>query len=60
MLQQLLEPEFVTMQYTDPLFGDISQVMYSNNTHVTYSTIYSDGDAYFKDITFPLVFHRDL
>lgn len=56
MLQQLIEPEFVTLQYTDLLFGNVSKVVYSNNGDATIGCIFDDGDALITGVSFPLIF----
>lgn len=56
-LQNLILPEFVTVQWPDLLYGDVSLVFYSNNTNCTYGmAIGEDIDSMLiNDITFPLV-----
>lgn len=48
-------PEYVTVTYDDPLFGERTVQMYSNNVPATEATIYPDGEALWNDITFPLI-----
>lgn len=55
VVMQAILPEFVTVEYDDPLFGHRTATMYSNNVPATTATIYPDGDALWQDITFPLV-----
>ncbi len=55
MIQQLIEPVFVSVQYTDLLNGIVSKVMYSNNGDATISYVYDDRTSLVKGLTFPLV-----
>lgn len=58
MLQNLIVPVFVTVQYTDLLYGDISGVFYSNNGSATYDSIQDGEDVdtmLIEGITFPLI-----
>lgn len=48
-------PEFVTVQYIDPMDGQVSRTMYSNNNPVVVSTVFDDGTVRFTGITFPLI-----
>ncbi len=52
-----IEPEYVTVQYVDPMDGLTVKTMYSNNIPVTCSTVFDDVDrtARWRDLTFPLV-----
>ena len=54
-LLRLIEPEYVTVQYTDPVDGSVTRTMYSNNIPATAATVYPDGTALWEGITFPLV-----
>jgi hypothetical protein len=55
LLQSLIEPEFVSVQYTDLLYGDVTKVMYSNNGDATISAAFGDSDALIRNVTFPLI-----
>lgn len=56
MLMQLIMPEFVTVQYDDPLWGrNVTKVMYSNNITATLGTVYDADNDLYGDLTFPLV-----
>lgn len=48
-------PEYVTVQYTDPMYGLVTKTFYSNNNPATHMLLMEDGTEYWKDITFPLV-----
>ena len=50
-----IEPEYVTVQYVDPMDGLAVKTMYSNNIPVTCAMAYEDGDAVWRDLSFPLV-----
>ena len=53
-LLQLIEPEFVTVQYDDPMYGMTTKIMYSNNVPAQFDTR-GDGTDNWKEIEFPLV-----
>ena len=55
MLMNLLMPEFVTVQYDDPVFGFTSKVMYANNNNSEYCIKKRNGREYWYNVTFPLV-----
>ncbi len=54
-LQQLIYPEYIQVQYYDPLWGMRNVWMYSNNNPATYSHIDSKGVELWKEVTFPLI-----
>lgn len=51
----LLLPEFVTVQYTDPMFGERVVTMYSNNITAGLSTIYNKEIGMWGSFTAPLI-----
>lgn len=53
-LFELIEPEFVTVQYDDPMYGMTTKIMYSNNIPAQFNTI-GDGTNNWKEIEFPLI-----
>lgn len=55
VLLNLIRPEFVEVEYTDPMDGLIYATMYSNNIPATVMTIDNDGNAVWKGIKFPLI-----
>lgn len=55
ILLNLIRPEFVEVEYTDPMDGVIYATMYSNNVPATVMCIGADGNATWKGIKFPLI-----
>lgn len=54
-LLNLIKPEFVEVEYTDPMDGRTVATMYSNNVPATVMSIDENGDPLWKGIVFPLV-----
>lgn len=54
-LLNLIYPEYVMVEYDDPMQGRVTKQMYSNNNPVTCLRVHSDGTETWDDITFPLV-----
>lgn len=54
-LMNAILPEFVSVSISDPLYGDHSSVMYSNNHSSSYCIKYKNGVEYWHDISFPLI-----
>lgn len=54
-LMTLLLPVFVTVEYNDPLYGDVTKTMYANNHSATFRLPRSNGDEIWTDISFPLI-----
>lgn len=51
-----IEPEFVSVVYTDPMEGaDVTKVMYSNNVPASFLMKRKDGTEWWNGVTFPLV-----
>ena len=50
-----IEPEFVTVRYSDPVDGTTTKTMYSNNIPVTCSAVLDNGQALWTGLTFPLI-----
>lgn len=48
-------PEYVTVHYLDPQYGEVTKIMYSNNNPATHMLLQDDGTEWWKDITFPLI-----
>ena len=49
-------PEFVTVQYTDPMQGTaVTKTMYSNNNPATFLIHRASGEELWNGITFPLI-----
>ena len=55
VLLNLIKPEFVEVEYTDPMDGLVITSMYSNNVPATVMCINEDGSPVWKGIKFPLV-----
>ena len=51
----LILPEYVTVQYNDPMSGLVTKTMYSNNNPATFLIVQPNGDEYWSGITFPLI-----
>jgi hypothetical protein len=45
-------PEYFMVTYTDPMFGEVTKEMYSNNIPATYVNTVTDE---WEGITFPLI-----
>lgn len=51
-----IEPEYVTVTYTDPqIGGDVTKQMYSNNIPAQFAMKTRDGRELWGGITFPLI-----
>lgn len=48
-------PEYVSVEYTDPMYGHVTKTMYSNNNPASHMCIQSDGTEWWEGITFPLI-----
>lgn len=48
-------PEFVTVEYTDPMDGLVTREMYSNNNPATLVCANHGGSEVWNGITFPLI-----
>ncbi|MEE1199466.1 MAG: hypothetical protein U0L09_02330 [Christensenellales bacterium] len=48
----LIYPEYVTVEYLDPMYGLVTKTMYSNNTPATYINTTTDK---WEGISFPLI-----
>lgn len=51
----LIYPEYVSVEYTDPMYGLVTKTMYSNNNPATFMALHSDGTEYWEGISFPLI-----
>lgn len=54
-LLNLIQPEFVTVVYDDPMYGTVTKIMYANNNPATYQILYENGEEYWSGVTFPLI-----
>lgn len=48
-------PEYVEVEYTDPMDGLCLKTMYSNNNPATLVCVQRDGSELWEGITFPLI-----
>ena len=55
LLQNLIFPEFVTVQYDDPMEGIVSKIMYANNNGAQFLMQTQNGQEYWTSVSFPLV-----
>ena len=51
----LIYPEYVSVEYDDPMYGRVTKQMYSNNNPASYLIKKQNGREYWSGITFPLV-----
>lgn len=55
ILLPLILPEYVWVQYTDPMLGLVTKEMYANNNPATFLMIDEDNAEWWTGVTFPLV-----
>ena len=56
MLLTLIEPEFVSLRYTDPVTNTVKVGdFYANNFPVQFCFMHRDGKEYWTGLTFPLI-----
>lgn len=55
LILNAIYPEFVTVEYDDPMYGHVTKTMYSNNNPAKLVTVYDDGEMLWDGITFPLI-----
>lgn len=48
-------PEYVTVRYLDPMYGEVTKTMYSNNNPASHMLLQEDGTEWWRGITFPLI-----
>lgn len=48
-------PEWVQVTYTDPMYGEVTKTMYSNNNPATFCHKFPSGKELWSGITFPLI-----
>ena len=51
----LIYPEYVTVTYTDPMSGEVTKTMYSNNNPASFLMMKPNGTEWWDGITFPLI-----
>ena len=54
-LLNVIQLEYVTVNYDDPMLGRVTKTMYSNNNPASYLIQYENGTEMWTGITFPLV-----
>ena len=54
-LLNLIYPEYVWVEYVDPLLGPRIAEFYSNNVPATFCMLKPDGTGWWDDVSFPLV-----
>lgn len=55
-LMSLIEPEWVTVRYTNPMTNSlVTKTMYSNNVPATFLIRRADGTELWSGVTFPLI-----
>lgn len=50
-----IKPEYVTVEYDDPMDGRVIKTMYANNNPAVYQLHKNDGAEWWSGVTFPLV-----
>lgn len=50
-----VEPEYVTVTYSDPMTGSRTATMYANNNPATFMLKRKNGEELWSGITFPLI-----
>ena len=50
-----IAPQYVTVRYTDPMYGSVTKTMYSNNIPTICATVYDDGSARWEGLELPLI-----
>ena len=55
MILNLIFPEYVNVEYIDPLLGARNVQFYSNNVPATFCMQTSDGELFWDELSFPLV-----
>lgn len=48
-------PEYVTVTYSDPMYGTVTKTMYSNNNPAVHALTNKNGTEWWDGISFPLV-----
>lgn len=51
----LIQPEYVTVTYDDPLQGRVVKPMYANNNSCKLVCVYDDDETLWDGIEFPLI-----
>lgn len=48
-------PQYVTVEYDDPMYGRVTKTMYSNNNSANLKIVYDSSNNVWDGIEFPLV-----
>lgn len=48
-------PEYISVEYTDPMYGLVIKQMYSNNNPASHMMVQDNDVEWWHDITFPLI-----
>lgn len=54
-LLNLIQAEYVSVQYDDPMMGHRTGTFYANNNPASYCMMAADGTEWWHDVSFPLV-----
>ena len=52
---KLLRPEYVTVDYTDPMEGQVRKTMYAGTIPATFARLQEDGTVLWEGIAFSLI-----
>ena len=58
LLLNKIYPEYVTVQYDDPMYGRVTKTMYSNNNPASCLIVHKDSSSTWEtwdDVSFPLI-----
>lgn len=50
-----IQPEYVSVTYTDPMSGVVTKTMYANNNPALHCIHRANGDELWNGVTFPLI-----
>lgn len=51
----LIKPEYVAVEYDDPMYGRREGLFYSNNIPAGFQIIGTDGVEWWSEVSFPLI-----
>lgn len=51
----LIEPEYVTVTYDDPMYEQRTAKFYSNNVPASFQMIDAEGREWWSEVSFPLI-----
>jgi len=55
LVLNLIEPQYVSVEYDDPMMGRRIGTFYANNNPASYCMRWPDGTEWWNDVSFPLV-----